>query len=113
MKPEIQEKWVAALRSGDYKQTAGHLKDGGGFCCLGVLTDIYASECNIKMDNIIRGNNSSLSKNVRKWAGFTHKNNMGNYKTKRGEDTSLADKNDGGLSFKRIACIIEKVGDRL
>ncbi len=36
--------WVAALRSGDYKQTTGQLNktvlDEQRFCCLGVLCDI-------------------------------------------------------------------------
>lgn len=41
MNPEIKAKWVAALRSGEYKQIAGQLSDGdGGFCCLGVLCAI-------------------------------------------------------------------------
>lgn len=44
MDPEIKAKWVAALRSGEYKQTRGMLKkegpDGPSFCCLGVLADV-------------------------------------------------------------------------
>lgn len=44
MNPEVKAKWIAALRSGDYKQTQYHLRDDYGFCCLGVLCDIYASE---------------------------------------------------------------------
>ena len=38
--PAFKAKWVAALLSGDYKQTAGHLRDSAGFCCLGVACDI-------------------------------------------------------------------------
>ena len=34
------EAWIAALRSGQYKQCRNRLKDGDGFCCLGVLCDI-------------------------------------------------------------------------
>lgn len=40
MNPEIKSEWVAALRSGDYKQTKDVLSDGQGFCCLGVLCDL-------------------------------------------------------------------------
>lgn len=46
MKKEIKAKWVAALRSGDYKQGCGALKgldkDTGQFdhCCLGVLCEV-------------------------------------------------------------------------
>jgi hypothetical protein len=39
MNPEIKKKWLTALRSGEYKQTAGALKDTSGYCCLGVLCE--------------------------------------------------------------------------
>ena len=44
MKQEIKEKWIAALRSGEYRQTKGRLHDANGYCCLGVLTDLCARE---------------------------------------------------------------------
>lgn len=45
MKPEIKTKWVAALRSGEYKQGTRQLSWGdGSFCCLGVLTDLAVKE---------------------------------------------------------------------
>jgi hypothetical protein len=38
MKKEYLDKWLAALRSGKYKQGKHQLKtDSGAFCCLGVL----------------------------------------------------------------------------
>lgn len=38
---ETREKWVAALRSGEYEQGAGVLRSNANkFCCLGVLADI-------------------------------------------------------------------------
>jgi hypothetical protein len=38
MPAEIKEKWLSALRSGEYQQGFGSLCDGrGGYCCLGVL----------------------------------------------------------------------------
>jgi hypothetical protein len=41
MKQEWKEKWVAALRSGEYKRSYGCLKRGEeGYCCLGVLNTI-------------------------------------------------------------------------
>lgn len=40
MDNELKSQWVAALRSGKYKQTQGTLKDSTGFCCLGVLREI-------------------------------------------------------------------------
>ena len=48
--PEVKAKWVAALRSGEYPQGAGHLKvqmnnePDPRFCCLGVLCDVEGME---------------------------------------------------------------------
>lgn len=47
MNPEIKQKWLDALRSGEYEQAKGALRkqdDEGNdlFCCLGVLCDIVA-----------------------------------------------------------------------
>jgi len=39
-KKQIQ-KWVLALRSGEYSQTKGTLQDEQGYCCLGVACDIF------------------------------------------------------------------------
>lgn len=44
MDQKVKEKWVAALRSGEYEQTKSCLQDLSGFCCLGVLTDLYIKE---------------------------------------------------------------------
>jgi len=33
----MKDKWVAALRSGEYEQGHHRLKTGYGYCCLGVL----------------------------------------------------------------------------
>ena len=44
MKKEIAERWVSALRSGEYKQGKLYLKSENGYCCLGVLCDILGVE---------------------------------------------------------------------
>jgi hypothetical protein len=36
MDAELKAKWVAALRSGSYKQTHGQLVKHDAYCCLGV-----------------------------------------------------------------------------
>jgi hypothetical protein len=41
MDANIKQKWVEALRSGEYKQAQYGLKRQGGFCCLGVLCDLH------------------------------------------------------------------------
>lgn len=40
MREVTVEEWVAALRSGKYRQTKGYLRDQTGFCCLGVGCDL-------------------------------------------------------------------------
>ena len=45
MKKELKDKWLQALRSGEYRQTTELLRDVDfadvpGFCCLGVLGDV-------------------------------------------------------------------------
>jgi hypothetical protein len=44
LKPEVREKWVAALRSGEYTQGTRALNRDGKFCCLGILCDLYHKE---------------------------------------------------------------------
>lgn len=44
MKRELKQKWVDALRSGQYQQCTTRLNDGVGFCCLGVLLDVVDPE---------------------------------------------------------------------
>lgn len=47
LRPEIKERWLKALRSGNYIQGQGCLRkneDPNKFCCLGVLADIMELE---------------------------------------------------------------------
>jgi hypothetical protein len=44
MTPEVKALWTAALRSGEYEQSQGGLRDRHGFCCLGVLCDLKSKE---------------------------------------------------------------------
>jgi len=41
LKPEIKERWITALTDGSYAQTKSALHTAEGFCCLGVLCDLY------------------------------------------------------------------------
>ena len=81
LKPEIKEKWVAALRSGEYKQTRGYLSNSNGFCCLGVLCDLHSKETRVPWETIPGRENSGiqmylnqasdLSIKVAEWAAET------------------------------------------
>ena len=40
MDAKLKADWIAALRSGEFKQTRGRMFDGEGYCCLGVLCKV-------------------------------------------------------------------------
>lgn len=44
MNADLKAAWIAALRSGDYQQTTGILRDKDGFCCLGVACIVGGQE---------------------------------------------------------------------
>lgn len=41
---EHQQRWVDALRSGEYEQCEGALRRGDKYCCLGVACDLFKEE---------------------------------------------------------------------
>lgn len=102
MYPSVKKKWVKALRSGDFKQTDSGLKletDDGvfGYCCLGVLTELYIEDHNLKgkkevQDLSFRKDNCYPNRTVTNWAGlprYTATSGIGNLLV------FLADINDG------------------
>lgn len=44
MNAELKTKWLEALRSGKYEQGKHYLKEGGKYCCLGVLCEVAGLE---------------------------------------------------------------------
>ena len=111
----FKRKWVAALRSGKYKQTVLHLYDGVGFCCLGVMCALRGAKLD-EMDqmglpaelpnfnelfNIDSDHADFFSGGVQAWQV-----------PYRGEMVYLYELNDNYLlSFKQIANIIERSVD--
>ena len=92
MNPKIKAKWMTALRSGDYKQAKGQLKESDKFCCMGVLIDIQDQE-------YLRTPGNNVTTSVppdRFMAGLT-----------TDQCCDLAKKNDGRWSFEEIAGYIE------
>lgn len=121
MNPKVKKLWIAALESGRYKQGYGDLcknpeatsfKKAGGFCCLGVLVDLY-----LKANKIKRGSelaqmeldNGLLSTDVQHWAGLACSNPM-LYDSEDGEGgVAAATCNDFVmLTFKEIAKLIAR-----
>lgn len=132
MKQEVADLWTEALRSGDYQQATGTLVDidyrNGeivGHCCLGVLCDLAVKAdvevyCVGPMEH--RGeydptdpedvywtgvtydsSDALLPKSVMNWAGMSTSD--GSWED--GPD-SLASLNDNGLTFHKIARLIEE-----
>ena len=123
MKADIKQKWVAALRSGKYEQTEGVLRNNEGYCCLGVLCDLYAKETGMEWftnndDFTMHGNDTMLPHEVRVWAHLADE--FGGYvevETDEGgaanpsylANPSLTELNDKWqYDFKQIADVIEE-----
>lgn len=78
MKKEIKEKWVAALRSGDYEQGSLRLRTAEDkYCCLGVLTDLYLKETGGEWERDVTTSgwvgaksSAALAGPVMEWAGL-------------------------------------------
>jgi hypothetical protein len=108
MKKEVQEKWVAALRSGEYKQTREILRDEEGFCCLGVLTDLYIQENGLEWGSdpdrsvyTFDDEEEIPPSVVREWAGMQNWETSCGYLYYQLNDVE-------NYSFEQIADIIEK-----
>lgn len=112
MKKRVKKLWVEALRSGKYQQGTGQLRNEyNRFCCLGVLCNLHA-QAHPKIAKRQTNPESYLGESwftpsdVIEWAGLAHPNPRLLYEN---YDWPLSVLNDReGLSFKRIATLIEK-----
>lgn len=127
MNPEIKAQWVDNLTNGKFiqgvrrlkKTVSGELK----YCCLGVLCEMYA-QANPGAGTWVSfsdglepgfewfqtghnkyGNYTSLPTEVMEWAGLKHSDA---YVMDGAKRTSLTSLNDSGVSFARIAQIINE-----
>lgn len=126
MKKEIKAEWVAALRSGRYPQTQGHLHQAGGrdekplgYCCLGVLCSIaerhgvVVSQYNPRSGFFAYGKDTEtavLPLEIAVWAGLTGPDPADPYVPwDEDEDTPLTALNDDyRQTFAQIADLIEE-----
>lgn len=111
--------WIAALRSGTYKQGVGALSANGFDCCLGVLCKIQNRPISdgesiaftglqFDLDNLILTTPNPLYLHLKKSGNFPR----GVVVTSvQGSHGSLACCNDAHLTFLQIADIIEAVWD--
>jgi len=109
MNSHVKEKWITALRSNEYKQTQGFLHTSDGYCCLGVLCDLYAKEKDMEWEIEIDGNIQSFDgktmvfpESVVDWSG------IGNHTITTSHYAKLIDFNDNGEDFSFIADYIEE-----
>lgn len=113
MKEEVKEKWLHALRSGNYKQGVGRLRTDDEFCCLGVLCDLYPEGYwregkDEEVDGVMY--TYRLSKDpIYERIGFPQ-SAITHLWAEIPSDfvDNLAGMNDNGKSFEEIADVIEK-----
>lgn len=120
MDQKIKEKWIEALRSGNYQQGRQQLKTWDNkFCCLGVLCDLYKKEKpdtsinwlrgdlphNVEYWAEVNGTDFELTSYVRASAKLDHQERM---VFPKGSLVDLVTLNDDGLNFRQIADIIEE-----
>lgn len=118
MNPEIKAKWLDKLRDPETEQTRNMLKCGTGFCCLGVLTDIYLKKNNRDWesdDSFKIGEYSfeytALPREVMEWAGLPTRDPSVELEDGDGDviNTCLTILNDDlRKSFSEIADLIEE-----
>lgn len=124
MKKEIADAWVKELRSGNYKQATGVLKScGDGFCCLGVLSDMYVKtfpeiatwdDGDFTILGTDQYENLNLPEAVMKWSGVrNYAGRVGNLIDDEGYEVILANLNDDGSTFDEIADVIEEHWEKL
>jgi len=128
MNPEVKQKWIDALRSGKYEQGSEKLRSVSGYCCLGVLCDLYAQEHDTQWE--FRGNEETnlqpqdywyfddqsefTPDSVRDWAGLPCSNpNVRVDVTDNDEDDwfyhdEIANLNDSGYTFNDLSNLIEQ-----
>lgn len=121
MQPQIKKEWIAALRSGDYKQGTGFLhtydiffKIDNEFCCLGVLCElavqhgIISKGRNTASGKVLYGSNDTvLPIRVREWANLNSRTPSVPSESNINE-VALAELNDNNSSFDELADLIEE-----
>jgi hypothetical protein len=122
MNEDVKKLWIEALKSGKYKQDKGQLRSDKGYCCLGVLCDIYINQneklkwekdtnFEDKVDKVYGLHDERinylqkfmLTTELKQWAGMSEFNHDYFY------INHLIALNDSGKDFDRIADTIERV----
>lgn len=107
MDQEFKARWVAALRSGEYKQGYGRMRTGNRFCCLGVVCDLVDPS---RWEEGDRGRHlyADLSPHKLGWEGYPPKETAASVGLSLRHMQDLAKMNDREFSFEEIADYIER-----
>ena len=103
MKQDLKEKWVAALRSGQFQQGTRYLRIKDKYCCLGVLIHcVYGDKGLVNPD----------PRGIFSTAGHANRSTIPvdmceDIEIEHSVALSLAGMNDSGKSFEEIAVFIE------
>lgn len=130
MDQDIKNRWIDALRSGNYKQTQNFLSTSDGYCCLGVLCEIAVQDgvvdkeggTYISVEDYDDFSEEELPQAVQAWAGLENyafsENPLtdieyGGDVTHRPSDRKNAHfselNDDMGWNFSQIADVIDRV----
>jgi hypothetical protein len=101
----LKEKWLVALRSGEYKQGQNQLFDGEKYCCLGVLAEICGMEIADYADEILE---NGVEEGYEPLFSLVDTNLAIYTKDEPKFSDKLIGMNDGGSSFGDIANFIEQ-----
>ena len=113
-----QEAWIAALRSGKYKQATNRLFTEEGYCCLGVMCVLEGKEfvkgvkeeCQNPNDYYIKGTSfDRVSPDEIAIEMYGLRSNIGSSADINGY--ALTTLNDNGSTFEEIADLLEKNPD--
>ena len=114
MDSKVKQQWIEALRSKNYQQTTNYLRTQQGYCCLGVLCDLYAKEHNGvgwdvagDVDYEFLDEIQTMPEEVKIWAGLYTRDPYF-FKVDEERNIYLAEINDEGASFEEIAQLIEE-----
>ncbi len=119
---EARQLWLAALRSGEFRQCKNQLCDGEKYCCLGVACEVFRlhepEQNMLKIEPTLTQNNDGrwkysigghesggvLPDEVKAWLGMKTPDGFLGLRGKPVENLSAA--NDEGQTFAQIAEII-------
>lgn len=107
------QKWMVALKSGEFSQAKGQLKDGDSYCCLGVACELYRRETSQGdwEENTFRlgGTHEELPPHeIADYFGWNEY--KGKYSLEIGDmkPSTIPVLNDEGISFTEIATAFEE-----